>query len=194
MTKYKVNNAYGIFFMLLNTFSLALLYAVSKQVTQTMPSTQVVFFYKIIVFIMAMPWMFRIGISVFQTPQLKLHIIRGFLSICGSMFFVYGLKHAGLTSSTALGYLEQVLWVIIGEESHSNTTNFCVLLPSEDFFTNTLSQKGWTYKKESDFSPVQLVFQKGKFSVVIVYEALSFTSEHKYSVSCSIGIRKVIEK
>lgn len=64
----------------------------------------------------------------------------------------------------------------------------------EDFFTNTLSQKGWTYKKESDFSPVQLVFQKGKFSVVIVYEALSFTSEHKYSVSCSIGIRKVIEK
>ncbi len=114
MTKYKVNNAYGIFFMLLNTFSLALLYAVSKQVTQTMPSTQVVFFYKIIVFIMAMPWMFRIGISVFQTPQLKLHIIRGFLSICGSMFFVYGLKHAGLTSSTALGYLEQVLWVIIG--------------------------------------------------------------------------------
>ena len=114
MTKYKVNNSYGIFFMLLNTFSLALLYAVSKQVTQTMASTQVVFFYKIIVFIMAMPWMFRIGISVFQTPQLKLHIVRGFLSICGSMFFVYGLKHSGLTNSTALGYLEQVLWVIIG--------------------------------------------------------------------------------
>lgn len=64
----------------------------------------------------------------------------------------------------------------------------------EDFFTQTLSQKGWTYNKESDSSPVQLVFQKGKFSVVIANGALSLTSEHKYSVSCSVGIRKGNEK
>ena len=112
MTKH--NNLYGIFFMVVNSFALATLYAINKQLLKELPSSQATFLYKLAVFIFLAPWVLRKGFHAVKTPVLKLHILRAFLSISGSLCFAYGLKHTNVVNATALGYIEQVLWAIIG--------------------------------------------------------------------------------
>ena len=51
--------------------------------------------------------------QILKTPQLKLHILRGFFSAAGSLFFMYSLQYVKVVNATALSYLEQVLWAII---------------------------------------------------------------------------------
>ncbi len=100
--------------MIVNSFAIATLYAIQKQLIMTLPSNQAVLFYKLTLFLVIAPWVLRNGIQAIKTPQLKLHIIRSFLSISGSLCFSYGLKHTTLVNATALNYMEQVLWTIIG--------------------------------------------------------------------------------
>ena len=112
MTKH--NNLYGIFFMVVNSFALATLYTINKQLLQGLPSSQATFLYKLAVFVFLAPWVLRKGFHAVKTPVLKLHILRAFLSISGSLCFAYGLKHTALANATALGYIEQLLWAIFG--------------------------------------------------------------------------------
>ncbi len=108
------NNLYGIFFMIVNSFALASLYTINKQLLKGMSSSQATFLYKVVVFFCLAIWVFRGGLKGLYTPVLKLHIIRGFFSISGSLCFAYGLKHTDLSNATALGYTEQLLWAILG--------------------------------------------------------------------------------
>ncbi len=110
----KQNNLYGIFFMIVNSFALASLYAVNKQLLKGMSSSQATFLYKLVVFLCLTAWVFRRGLKGLYTPVLHLHIMRGFFSIGGSLCFAYGLKHTDLSNATALGYTEQLLWAIFG--------------------------------------------------------------------------------
>ena len=112
MTKH--NNLYGIFFMIVNSFALASLYAINKQLLKGLPSSQATFLYKFVVFICLAIWVLRKGFKGIKTPVLPLHITRGFFSISGSLCFAYGLKHTQLANATALGYTEQLLWAIFG--------------------------------------------------------------------------------
>ncbi|WPX96025.1 DMT family transporter [Candidatus Bandiella euplotis] len=99
--------------MILNSVSLAIVYILMKKLGVGLNSSQVVFFYKICCFLIILPWVFSDGLSILKTPQLKLHILRGFFSAAGSLFFMYSLQHVKLANATALSYLEQVLWAVI---------------------------------------------------------------------------------
>lgn len=103
----------GIGYMILNSLSLAMTYVLMKKLGVNFNSSQVVFFYKVCCFIIILPWVFSEGVSVLKTPQLKLHILRGFFSAAGSLFFMYSLQHVKVVNATALSYLEQVMWALI---------------------------------------------------------------------------------
>ncbi len=100
--------------MIVNSFALASLYTINKQLLQGMSSSQATFLYKSLVFFCLAVWVLRGGTKGAYTPVLKLHITRGFFSISGSLCFAYGLKHTDLSNATALGYTEQLLWAIFG--------------------------------------------------------------------------------
>jgi len=104
----------GILFMLLNALSIAMIYGVSKELTQELHSNLVVFLYKFSILIIILPWCFRTGLGAMKTKRLPLHASRGFLSVCGSLSLYYAIKHIELVDITAIGYLEQVVLVIIG--------------------------------------------------------------------------------
>ncbi|MBS0236582.1 MAG: DMT family transporter [Proteobacteria bacterium] len=108
------HNLYGILFMLLNAASLALLYAMMKEITKDLSSHQAVFLYKFSLLLILLPWIFRKGMKSIYTKKLHLHVLRGFFSIAGSLSLMYALKHIEIIDVTALGYLEQVLLIIIG--------------------------------------------------------------------------------
>lgn len=109
----KNNKLRGIGYMILNSFALSLIYILMKKLSIDLNSSQVVFFYKFCCLIIIMPWVLNEGIQVLKTPQLKLHILRGFFSAAGSLFFMYSLQYVKVVNATALSYLEQVLWAII---------------------------------------------------------------------------------
>jgi S-adenosylmethionine uptake transporter len=100
--------------MVLNAVVVAILYACNKTLTKTMNPNQVVFLYKFTVFVLMCPWLFRKGFGILKTPNIFLHVIRGFLSIGGALFFMYGMKYVELVNATAIGYMENILVATIG--------------------------------------------------------------------------------
>jgi S-adenosylmethionine uptake transporter len=109
----KNNKLRGIGYMILNSFALSLIYILMKKLSVDLNSSQVVFFYKFCCLIIISPWVFNEGVQILKTPQLKLHILRGFFSASGSLFFMYSLQYVKVVNATALSYLEQVLWAVI---------------------------------------------------------------------------------
>jgi drug/metabolite transporter (DMT)-like permease len=104
----------GISFMLLNALAISVIYAASKELTREISSNLVVFLYKFSILICILPWCFKDGISSMKTNRILLHASRGFLSVCGSLSLYYAIKHIELVDITAIGYIEQVVLVIIG--------------------------------------------------------------------------------
>ena len=84
----KNNKLRGIGYMILNSFALSLIYILMKKLSIDLNSSQVVFFYKFCCLIIILPWVFNEGMQILKTPQLKLHILRGFFSAAGSLFFM----------------------------------------------------------------------------------------------------------
>ena len=84
----KNNKLRGIGYMILNSFALSLIYILMKKLSVDLNSSQVVFFYKFCCLIIISPWVFNEGVQILKTPQLKLHILRGFFSASGSLFFL----------------------------------------------------------------------------------------------------------
>lgn len=107
-------NLLGILFMLLNALAIATIYAVSKELTKDISSSLVVFLYKFSILIIILPWCFKDGLQGMKTNRIWLHASRGFLSVSGSLSLYYAIKHIELVDITAIGYLEQVVLVIIG--------------------------------------------------------------------------------
>jgi drug/metabolite transporter (DMT)-like permease len=105
---------YGILFMLMNAAALAVMYTATKELTQDLSSHLVVFLYKFSILVLILPWCFRNGFKSMKTNRIWVHASRGFLSICGSLSLYYAIKHIELVDITAVGYLEQVILVIIG--------------------------------------------------------------------------------
>lgn len=108
------HNLLGILFMLLNAVAMAIIYAVAKELTRELSSNLVVFLYKFSILLFALPWCFNEGFKGLKSKRIGLHASRGFLSICGSLSLYYAIKHIDLLDITAIGYLEQVILVIVG--------------------------------------------------------------------------------
>lgn|GEM_PF-706238 len=127
------NNILGIFLILLDSFSLAALYAVTKITTQDLKSSYVVFLYKFSLFLITLPWVLnKGGINNIRTPAFKVHLLRGFLSVGGSLSFMYGLQYISILDATILQNIEQVVLVLIGmlffNEKVSKTKILSILL------------------------------------------------------------------
>lgn len=60
----------------------------------------------------------------------------------------------------------------------------------KQFYSNALIPQGWRYKVYTDASTTDLDFRKGKYSIVINYQEVSFTSDRLYMVSCSWGVSR----
>jgi S-adenosylmethionine uptake transporter len=63
---------------------------------------------------MILPFCLHKGFKYIKTKKIHLHILRSILSLGGSVSFFYAIKYIELVDATAVGYLEQVLWAIIG--------------------------------------------------------------------------------
>jgi drug/metabolite transporter (DMT)-like permease len=104
--------AAGISFILLDALSLAAIYIFMKCLSTNMDSNAVVFLYKLGCLIIILPWVLKGGFSALKTTNLKLHMVRGLFSAAGSLFFMYSLRYVNVVDAVALGFLEQIFWVI----------------------------------------------------------------------------------
>jgi len=108
------NTMMGIGFMLLHTVSLSIIYATVKALTKDLDSNLVVFLYKFMILIFALPWCLSTGISGLKTDKIWLHASRGLFSTLGSLCIFYAIKHIGLGDVTAVTKLEQIALLVIG--------------------------------------------------------------------------------
>lgn len=108
------NNLLGIVYMLFHAVSIAVLYTAIKTLAQELSSSVIVFLYKLSILIFILPWCFNGGLKSLKTKRILLHASRGFLSISGTLSLFYAIKYIELTNITAVGYLEQVVLVIVG--------------------------------------------------------------------------------
>lgn len=133
MTVPKHNNFLGISCILFDTLSVATLYAIVKFVTKDISSSHIVFLYKSAVLICALPWILhKGGLDNIKTKHFKIHLLRAFFSVGGSLCFMYGLQFVRLIDATVLQNIEQVLLVAIGmlffHEKATKTKIACVFL------------------------------------------------------------------
>ncbi len=132
MLEQEHHNLLGILFMLFNAISIAVLYAAIKTLTKDMSSSLVVFLYKFSILVLIIPWCLHGGIKSLKTNRIWLHMSRGFLSISGSLCLFFAIKHIELVDITAIGYMEQVILVIIGivyfKEKSTNSKAVTIIL------------------------------------------------------------------
>ncbi len=129
----KRNNFLGISCVLFDTLSVATLYTIVKFVIKDISSVHIVFLYKASVLICAFPWILhKGGLENIKTKHFKMHLLRAFFSVGGSLSFMYGLQFVRLIDATVLQNVEQVLLVAIGmiffREKATKTKILCVLL------------------------------------------------------------------
>ena len=117
MVKINYNNSnttLSILLVLLHTFSVALIFSGVKYLSKNFNSTEVVFLYKLFLLIFITIWISFKRFKPLFTPHIKVLVIRGLLSSVASISFMYGLKYVNIVSATALLYLEQVVWILMG--------------------------------------------------------------------------------
>lgn len=159
------NNIFGIFMMMLHAVALSVLYAVVKELTQELSSNLIVFLYKFMILVCALPWCLYGGIKTLKTHRIWLHMSRGFLSVCGSLSMFYAIKHIGLSDVTAVAYLEQIVLLIVGIlyfKEKANKTKLAaivvsfvgaVLIIKSEYFMNIYEASvGHTYSATGDFN------------------------------------------
>ena len=127
------NNLAGISLMLLDSIAIATLYALTKFVTQDIKSSYVVFLYKFFLLILVLPYVLhKGGFQNIRTPHFKVHLLRGFFSVGGSLCFMYGLQFVRLLDATVLQNFEQVILVVVGilffHEKMSTTKIVCIVI------------------------------------------------------------------
>ncbi len=108
------NVLYGIFSMLLHSIAIAVLYGLIKDLRNHLSSNLIVFLFKFILLVGILPYTLKKRGTLLKTKKLALHILRGFLSVGGSLTLFHAIKYIDLVDATAVGYLEQVLWALIG--------------------------------------------------------------------------------
>ena len=115
MIKHSDKNIYfGIISMLIHSLAIAVLYGIIKELRNELSSNLIVFLFKFALLIAIIPYSFKGGIKQLKTKKIGLHILRGFLSVAGSLTLFYAVKFIDLVDATAVGYLEQVLWALMG--------------------------------------------------------------------------------
>jgi S-adenosylmethionine uptake transporter len=104
----------GVIWLLFNNLVLCLQSATIKGLSHSMPSFQVFFLYKLIVFIIvAIPLVGKGFFAKIKTDRLHLHFARAILSIGGGLSFVYAIGHMKLAHAVAICYTEPFFVVVL---------------------------------------------------------------------------------
>jgi S-adenosylmethionine uptake transporter len=182
------NTALGISLMLLNVLALAGLYVTVKkmEVDFGLSSNIIVFIYKFTILVMILPWCLRGGFKDLKTEKIWLHISRGCLSIAGSLSIFYAMKYIKVADVTAVGFLEQILLVIIGIMFFGEKltkTKVCVVLAS--FIGVMIVAYPSLLKFETD-SWVPLFFKEGGFSSLNPYFIFVFMAIGFWATNCTV--------
>lgn len=121
----------GILWILCNNLVLCAQSTLVKHLTHSMASYQVVFLYKIVVFVIIMCFVFYKGISKVKTTKLPLHLLRASLSISAGLLFTHGLKSLGFINAMAIAYTEPLFatcFAVIIFKERLNIYLFLVIL------------------------------------------------------------------
>lgn len=114
-TYFKENgNIYGAILILTHALAVSILYGIVKELRNELSTNLIMFLYKFFIFITILPSCLRYGFNQMKTKKLHLHVLRSLLSLSGGLAFFYAVKFIEIVDATAVGYLEQVLWAIIG--------------------------------------------------------------------------------
>lgn len=73
-----------------------------KTASSELPAAQLVFFRSIFGLLIILPIILPKGIQFIKTPILRIHMLRGFISLCAMNCFFYTIGHIGLSESTLL--------------------------------------------------------------------------------------------
>jgi drug/metabolite transporter (DMT)-like permease len=130
--KLKSSSVKVIIYVLISSFSTALLLSLAKIITQDISANLVILLYKTIVIIAIIPWIFKDGLTAISTKKLHLYIFASIFSTLGSICLITSLKYVPLVNATCLGYLEKVILTIIGicffKENNNYIKNFAISL------------------------------------------------------------------
>ena len=85
-----------------SAFCFAVMAMCIKIASSELHSAQLVFFRSIFGLIIILPIVLPKGVTFIKTPILRMHIFRGFISICAMSCFFYAIGHIGLSESTLL--------------------------------------------------------------------------------------------
>lgn len=112
MNKYQA--LYGIFFMLINTLSLAGLDIAAKILRADLNAVLIVFLYKFSLLIIILPWVLKEGLVRLKTKKIVFHILRSTLGTAGALLFFHGLRFINMADAAALENIQYILIVMIG--------------------------------------------------------------------------------
>ena len=86
-----------------------------KYLSQSFRSVEIVFLYKVSLFITILAWSSRNGFKSIAAKKSKsLMILRGVLTGIASLSFLYALQYVNVVNAVAIAYLEQIIWVLVG--------------------------------------------------------------------------------
>lgn len=101
----KLNRRYLIHGFLPAFFSaccFAVMASCIKIASSELPAAQLVFFRSVVGLLIILPIVLPRGIQYIKTPVLKVHMFRGFISICAMTCFFYAIGNIGLSEATLL--------------------------------------------------------------------------------------------
>lgn len=128
MTTHHNHSIRGILFMIMHALSVAVIFTTMKYLTQSFAAVELVFFYKIMLLAISTVWVLFKGVKCLIIKEIKLVMWRGVLSTTASLSFMYALQYVDMVNATALGYLEQVIWVILGVTYFQEKLSFSRLI------------------------------------------------------------------
>lgn len=114
----------GILWMIAQCFGAAVMICLVRHMTETMPSTTVVFYRNIFAFLWLLPWFVFIGRKTIHKPRWKLYFARGGFGLIAMQMWFYAVSIVPLPLATALSFtsplISAALAVMIFKEKGSH--------------------------------------------------------------------------
>ncbi len=103
----------ALLWMFLSTIGLSISHLIVRAVSPEIHSFQTVFFRGFFGLIVISPWIFRHGLGLFKTDNLKLHLVRAAFSFSSISCFYYALTIIPLAKATAIGFVAPILGSVL---------------------------------------------------------------------------------
>lgn len=105
---------YGIVMMLVSMSCIGIVDAMGKFATQTVPQLEIVGFYFLTIWLLAVIFAFGKGMrpdQLLRTVSLRLQVMRGLMLVCSLSMLFIALKHLPLAEATVISFTSP-LWVV----------------------------------------------------------------------------------